>query len=120
MSCEICASPVCSAVLISSSGQVTGWAGIIRVDGTAYTWMGDPANAGNPVTQTEFSYTATRSVFTSTAGGVELNVTFLSPIYPEDQKRGSLVFTYLDVSVRSADGNPHTVELYSDISAGRS
>lgn len=52
------------------------------------------------------------------AGKVEMNVTFLSPIYPEDQKRQTLVSTYLDVAVQSADGNAHTVELYADISAG--
>ena len=106
-------------MLIWRSGQVTGWTGIIRVDGTAYTWMGDPVNAGGAVSQTDFVYTSTRSVFTMNVGGkVEMNVTFLSPIYPDDEKRQSLVFTYLDVSVQSADGNAHTVELYSDISAG--
>lgn len=100
-------------------GQVTGWAGIVRVDGTSYTWMGNPANAGDAVTQTEFQYTSTRSIFTMNVGGkVEMNITFLSPIYPDDEKRQTLVFTYLDVSVQSMDGNAHDVQLYSDISAG--
>lgn len=51
-------------------------------------------------------------------GKVEMNITFLSPVYPHDEKRQTLVFTYLDVSVQSLDGNAHEVQLYSDISAG--
>lgn len=83
--------------------------------------MGAPIGAGAPVTQTEFEYTSTRSIFTMNVGGlVEMNVTFLSPIYPEDEKRSSLVFTYLDVAVQTLDGKPHAVELYADISAGMS
>ena len=99
---------------------MTAWTGIIRVDGVPYTWMGAPANAGALVTQTGFEYTSTKSIFTMNAGGlVELNVTFLSPIYPKDQRRQSLVFSYLDVVVQSLDGKPHDVQLYSDISAGK-
>ena len=100
-------------------GQITGWAGLVRVDGKSYTWMGSPSNVGDPVTQTNFEYTTTRSVFTmNVAEKVEMNVTFLSPIYPDDQKRQSLVFTYLDVAVQSLDGNSHAVQLYADISGG--
>jgi hypothetical protein len=30
-----------------------------------------------------------------------------------------LVFSYLEVTVESHDGNPHDVQLYADISAGK-
>lgn len=89
---------------------------MIRVDGTAYTWMGDPSPG--VVTQTAFTYTSTSSVFTMNVGGkVQMTITFLSPITPSDYMRQSLVFSYLDVSVVAIDGATHTVELYSDISA---
>jgi hypothetical protein len=52
-------------------------------------------------------------------GKVEMTITFLSPITPGDQKRQSLVFSYLEVTVESQDGNPHDVQLYADISAGK-
>lgn len=91
---------------------------MIRVDGTTYTWMGDPGPSA--VTQTAFEYTSTRSTFTMSVGGVEMNITFLSPIDPDDMKRQSLVFSYLDVVVQSQDGAAHDVQLYADISAGRS
>jgi hypothetical protein len=91
---------------------------MIRVDGTTYTWMGDPGPSA--VTQTAFEYTSTKSTFTMSVGGVEMNITFLSPIDPDDMKRQSLVFSYLDVVVQSQDGAAHDVQLYADISAGMS
>lgn len=97
--------------------QINGWCGLIRVDGTAYTWMGLPNS--NTVTQTAYEYTSTKSIFTMDVGGkVEMNITFMSPITPNDFKRQSLVFSYLNVEVSSLDGNNHDVQVYADISAG--
>ncbi|TVY25220.1 Glutaminase A [Lachnellula hyalina] len=99
------------------AGQVAAWTGMIRVDGTTYTWMGAPTGPAL-VTQTSFEYTSTKSVFTMDVGGlVEMNITFLSTLTPDDQKRQSLIFSYLDVGVQSLDGNSHDVQLYTDISA---
>lgn len=101
------------------SQQITGWAGFIRVDGTAYNWLGAPPGA-DLVNQTEFSYTSTRSSFVmNVADKVEMNITFLTPVTPNDLKRQSLVFSYLEVAVSSLDGATHDVQLYADVSAGR-
>ena len=87
---------------------------MIRVDGKTYTLP-------TTVTQTAFEYTSTRSTFImSVAGAVEMNITFLSPVTPTDLKRQSLPFSYVDVVVTSIDGNTHDVELYTDITAGKS
>ncbi|KAL4781813.1 hypothetical protein BJX76DRAFT_369577 [Aspergillus varians] len=97
-------------------GQVTGWAGLIRVDGQVYTWMGLPGST--TVNQTAYEYTSTKSIFTMHISDmVEMKVTFLSPITPNDLRRQSLVFSYLDVSVTSLDGESHNVQVYADISA---
>ncbi|CAI7632619.1 hypothetical protein N7533_000851 [Penicillium manginii] len=96
--------------------QITGWAGLIRVDGQTYTWMGLPGT--NTVNQTGFEYTSTKSIFTmNVADKLEMNITFLSPITPADYRRQSLVFSYLNVEVASLDGNEHEVQVYADISA---
>lgn len=72
------------------------------------------------VKQVSFSYTSTASTFIMDVGGVvQMNITFLSPITPNDLKRQSLPFSYVNVVVWSTDGNSHSVELYADISAGR-
>jgi hypothetical protein len=70
------------------------------------------------VDQTGFEYTSTKSIFHLTvAGKIAIDVTFLSPVTPNDLKRQALVGSYMDVVVRSLDGQAHDVQLYSDISA---
>ncbi|KAA8618543.1 glutaminase GtaA [Pyrenophora tritici-repentis] len=99
------------------TGQWLGWTGLIKVDGTTYLWMGAPKDFNNKANQTSFEYTSTKSIFTMTAGNVELKVTFLSPLTPKDYKRQSLIFSYMDIEVSSLDGSEHDVQLYTDISA---
>jgi hypothetical protein len=80
--------------------------------------MGAPDLDATLADQKSFEYTATKSVFTLDVGGlVGMNVTFLSPVYPNDLKRQSLVMSYLNVDVWSEDGSAHDVQIYSDISA---
>jgi hypothetical protein len=100
------------------SGQIIGWTGLVRVDNETYTWMGAPK--GIPVAnQTAYEYTATKSIFTIEVNDkVALNITFLSPVTPEDLKRQSLVFSYMNVEVSSLDGGEHQVQIYTDVSAG--
>ncbi|KAF2490135.1 glutaminase GtaA [Lophium mytilinum] len=100
------------------AGQTLGWAGIVRVDGTSYVWMGKPEGFDNFVNQTSAEYTSTKSIFTMDVDGkVSVRVTFLSPINPNDLKRQSLIFSYMDVEVVSTDGHKHDIQVYSDISA---
>lgn len=92
---------------------------MIRVDGATYTWMGLPGTT--TVNQTAFEYTSSKSIFTMDVGGlVQMKITFMSPLTPNDLRRQSLVFSYLDVEVSSLDGGAHDVQVYSDISAGES
>ena len=103
------------------SGAVTGWSGLIRVDDVSYVWMGDPLDVGSYVNQSSFEYTSTRSIFTlDVEGKVELKVTFLSPVTPDDLMKSSLPQSYMEVEVHSTDGGEHTVQIYTDISAGES
>jgi hypothetical protein len=90
---------------------------MIRVDNTTYTWMGDPGP--QPVTQVEFEYTSTRSIFRMEVDKkVMMEILFLSPVPLKDQKRQSLTASYLEVRVESIDGKSHDVQMYSDITAG--
>ena len=101
---------------------------MIRVDGKTYQWMGIPSNSVGTngtngtmpnVNQTSYTYTSTKSIFTMDVGSkVRMTITFLSPITPDDMKRQSLTLSYMQVQVVSLDGSSHSVQLYSDISAG--
>lgn len=101
------------------SGQILGWAGLIKVDGKTLVWMGAPSGYSNLINQTSFEYTSTKSIFTFNAyNKVKLQVTFLSPLTPNDLKRQSLLFSYINVEVTSLDNLEHNVQVYTDISAG--
>jgi hypothetical protein len=68
------------------------------------------------INQTSLAVTATQSVYSFNGGGVDLTVTFLSPVDPDDLKRQSVPFGYVTMQAASADGADHTVEVYFDIS----
>ncbi|KAH8813098.1 glutaminase GtaA [Xylogone sp. PMI_703] len=100
------------------SGETIEWAGMIRVDNAVYTWMGVPTNDSKTADQVAFEYTSTRSTFVMNVGGlVQMNITFLSPVTPNDIQKQTLIFSYLDVAVESSDGKEHDVQLYVDTSA---
>ncbi|CAO2655195.1 Nn.00g102590.m01.CDS01 [Neocucurbitaria sp. VM-36] len=97
--------------------QWLGWTGLVRVDGKTFVWMGAPKDL-ETANQTSFEYTSTRSTFTIAADDkVEVKVTFLSPLTPNDLKRQSLIFSYMNVEVTSLDSSEHNVQIYTDISA---
>ncbi|BGP16274.1 hypothetical protein JCM10213_007718 [Rhodosporidiobolus nylandii] len=93
-----------------------GWKGLLRVDGEPWNWMGNLTDWPACSTTTskhaaaETSYTHTNSPAT-----VSITASFLSPITPADLFRQSLPFSYLQLTVHSLDGQPHTVEAYSEI-----
>ncbi|PLW13520.1 hypothetical protein PCANC_18201 [Puccinia coronata f. sp. avenae] len=115
------------------TGAPIGWNGLIRVDGHVFNWMGNLTHwpAAN---NTHFQHTASSSIFRFAIGSprqtsaderddkvvvdppkVFLDVTFLSPLTPHDPFRQSLPLSYLSLTVSSADGQPHQVEVYTDI-----
>ncbi|KAI4932984.1 hypothetical protein J4E85_003387 [Alternaria conjuncta] len=105
-------------MLTLSSGQILGWTGLVKVDGNTFVWMGKPDGYNDFANQTSYEYTSTKSIFTITAGDtLQLKVTFMSPLTPNDFKRQSLIFSYMNVEVSSLDGSQHDVQIYTDISA---
>jgi hypothetical protein len=91
---------------------------MVRVDGKTYIWMGAPKGYAK-ATQTAAEFTSTSSIFTIRADNkVSIKVSFLSPVTPNDLKRQSLIFSYMQVEVSSIDGSDHEVQIYTDISAG--
>jgi hypothetical protein len=114
-------------------GHTTAMAGIARIDGVSYLFMGDAGiiltvpngNYGAPSTvqgferalqQTGLEVTPTRTMFTLEGGGVGLTLEFLSPVEPGDLKRQSIPLSYVLIGARSIDGKSHDVQVYVDIS----
>ncbi|KAJ7671625.1 hypothetical protein DFH06DRAFT_1320412 [Mycena polygramma] len=90
----------------SASHISLGWAGLVNVDGTTYSFLGNPVVPGSTftkATQTSAKFTSTQSTFVLTAGPIELTVNFLSPVEPTNLLHQSIPFSYLAVSAISTD-----------------
>ncbi|KIY74089.1 DUF1793-domain-containing protein [Cylindrobasidium torrendii FP15055 ss-10] len=102
------------------TGSILGWAGFAKVDGTSYSFLGAANVDGQSfekAVQTSFEFTSTQSTFVLTAGPVDLEVSFLSPVEPNDLVKYSTPFGYMSVKATANDGASHSVQIYSDISA---
>lgn len=51
------------------------------------------------------------------AGGVQLDVVFLTPIEPHDLKIMSIPASYISLKAKSLDGKSHQVQVYIDITS---
>ena len=102
------------------NGHITAMCGIARIDGTPYLFAGAPSIPNGPtltlMNQISLEVTATRSIYVLAGGGVNLTVTFFSPVDPDNLQRQSVPFSYITMQAASADGESHTVEVYFDIS----
>jgi hypothetical protein len=102
------------------TGRITAMTGIATIDGSPFLFMGSPASPTAfpfpTLRQVSLTVTATKSEFVLTQAGVELTVTFLSPVTPGDLKRQSQPLSYVSVSARATDGKSHRVGVYVDIS----
>src|SRR5690606_33780428 len=58
--------------------------------------------------------TPLRTIYRFAAGGVELTLSFTSPLLPDDLELLGRPVSYVDMAVRSTDGNDHAVSLYFD------
>ncbi|KAJ8076133.1 hypothetical protein PM082_022118 [Marasmius tenuissimus] len=105
--------------------HVIGWAGFIRVDDDVYEWFGESLRnnqynlttekKGDSATLSDVYITPTRTVYTMTAGTVQFNVTFLSPIEPDNIVLQSFPFGYVFVDVASSNGAAPHVQVFSDM-----
>jgi hypothetical protein len=100
------------------SGVDQEMSGIARIDGKAYRFVGpEPANVP-AMEQLGVVVWATRTIYQFLGGGIQLSVTFLSPVIPSNPELFARPATYITWSVRSADGQSHDVTLYFDCGAG--
>ncbi|HZT40324.1 MAG TPA: DUF4965 domain-containing protein [Bryobacteraceae bacterium] len=91
--------------------------GLIRIDGTAFRFMGVQPRGVPALTQTGFELTATRTSYAFEGGGVRLDLVFLTPALAADLEILARPATYLSWSVRSVDSRPHNVAIYFDASS---
>ena len=98
------------------TGAVQAMAGMIRVDGRAYRFMGPDAVCPTAAEQTHLELHPTATHYTFQTGPVELQVQFTTPMLPDDVDRLSAPVTFMVCRVTSTDQSPHKVDLYFDAS----
>ena len=98
------------------TGANQSMSGFARIDGKPFRFMGNWRDT-DPMEQKALAVTPTRTTYTFEAGGVQLALSFLSPLLPDDLDLLSRPVTYVTMQTRSVDGKPHQVQLYFDASA---
>ena len=101
------------------AGSTMAMVGMVRVDGTAYRFLG-PAGDDNSTAALEqraLYVTPTQTLAVFAGGGVQLNLTFSQAAFPADLSYYMRPYAYVTVCVASADGGSHSVQVYMDHAA---
>jgi hypothetical protein len=100
------------------TGRPQPMAAMVRVDGgPIYRLMGPAPRQVPAMTQTNLRVYPTRSVYTFKDDGLEITLSFISPLLIRDLEILARPVSYVSVSARSVDGRPHRVSLYFDAGA---
>ena len=97
------------------TGAEQALSGLVRIDGTAYRYMGTRPRRNVPaMEQVSLTMTPTHTDYVFTAAGVRLGVTFFTPAMPDDLDVMARPVTYLVWQVSATDGKNHNVTILLD------
>ncbi|HET6256149.1 MAG TPA: DUF4965 domain-containing protein [Puia sp.] len=105
------------------TGKPQGLLGILRVDGKSYRFLGalapqdSAADQSVPANQQWVTVMATQTKYQFDCGGVDLTLTFTSPLLLNDLAVLARPITYVSFRMRSNDGATHSTQLYFGVSA---
>jgi hypothetical protein len=97
------------------TGSIEPIAGLVRIDGKPYRFMGERPRGVPAMEQASLKVTATHTVYVFEAAGIRLTTTFFTPAIAEDLDLVSRPVTYLTWQVTSTDSSQHQVQLYLDV-----
>ncbi|HXX92444.1 MAG TPA: DUF5127 domain-containing protein, partial [Planctomycetota bacterium] len=95
------------------NGQVKGMAGLLKVDGKAYRFLGMPGSPIPAMRQEAVRVWPTRTEFDLAVEDVRLKLEFLSPLDPRDLEMLSLPVAFVRVEVSTRTGRK--IQLHLDI-----
>ena len=105
-----------------TQGDTTHWSGarkiiggFLKIDGIQRRFLGKRGRQAMKMTALDVTPLSTR--YTLEALGVRLHMSFTSPLLPDDLEILSTPVTFLELSVESADGEPHEAELCFQVTA---
>jgi hypothetical protein len=95
------------------NGQIKGMAGILKIDGKAYRFLGLPSSPLPALRQDSVRILPTRTVFEFSQDDVKLALEFLSPMDPRDLRLLSLPVGLIRAEVTCAV--PRALQIYFDL-----
>ena len=98
------------------TGAVQGMAGMMRVDGRTYRFIGPENICSQAARQVSLAVRPTTTQYTFEAADVELTVTFTTPMLPADLRLLSSPVTFVTFGAKALDGKRHKVKVYLDLS----
>ncbi len=105
-----------------TDGSTRHWTGsdqaitsLVQVDGKPYRIMGDYPRDTPPMEQTALRVQATHTVYTFRGAGIELELSFFTPAFPQDLDLLSRPVTYITWTAKATDGAQHTVNALLDV-----
>ncbi|KAH9050589.1 hypothetical protein EDB84DRAFT_1555238 [Lactarius hengduanensis] len=92
---------------------------LVRVDNKTFMFLGynDPQATISVVNLIDVVISPTQTMLIAEAGRVQINLTFLNPIEPEDWVKQSIPLSYVSLTAKSLDGAAHSTQVYSDLGA---
>jgi hypothetical protein len=95
--------------------------GLINVDGKIYRFLGkdrrhDPAARQIPAEQKDVKVKATQTIYDFACGGIDLTLTFTSPLLLYDLDLLETPISYITFNAKSNDGNDHAVSIFFNAS----
>ena len=107
------------------TGMQNPLTGIITVDGKDKVFMGKKRHNpfyhkffGTPenIEQTNLVVTPLKTIYTFKDEAVELEITFTTPLLPDDLKLLARPISYMSYNVKAVDGKKHDISVYVDVS----
>jgi|CZKC01.1.fsa_nt_gi hypothetical protein len=99
------------------TGASQPMAGLVRVDGSTFRFMGNAPASVPAMQQVSKVLTPTRTIYEFENGSIHLTLTFFTPALASDLTVLSRPITYISWDVRSVDSGAHAVSVYLDCSS---
>ena len=98
------------------TGRTLGMAGLIRVDGKTWRWMGAEPSTVEAAKQTGLTLGALTTRFDFEVPGVRFHAEWTTPAIPGDIDLYARTVTYLTLHAEPSDGQPHDIAWHVDAS----
>jgi len=99
------------------TGASQPMAGLVRVDGSVFRFMGNAPASVPAMQQVSRVLTPTRTIYEFEKSGIRLTLTFFTPALAGDLTILSRPITYISWEVKSLDSATHVVSVYLDCSS---